>query len=173
MGPAGKYCARAWFRFNKGIHFCILALVSLSASPCSDRENMLVSVASAAFDNNMSYYLHLKGFDTVRTNTIRNVNTEELVQRHLLVVVARAPEGRENVAVSRATREPKGTCGGGGIVWDEAQNDRKRTTVCLLLLRKNTPEKALNLSHNYLKKVNLLSPFSPLTLSPATSSLVA
>lgn len=130
MGLGGKYCAGTCFCFNLRIYVCILALISLSASPCFNQENMLVSVTSAAFDNNMSHYFYLKGFNTVRTNTIWNVNTEEVLQRHLLVA-ARAPECQDSVAVSGATREPKGT--EKYFVLDKAQKDGKRATVWLLL----------------------------------------
>lgn len=128
MGKGGKYCAGTWFHFNLRIHFCILALISLSASPCFNRENMLVSVTSAAFDNNMSHYLYLKGFNTVRTNTIWNVNTEEVLQRHLLVA-ARALECQDKLlspGQQGNLKEWRNI-----FVLDEVQKDSQKESNCL------------------------------------------
>lgn len=94
---------------------------------------MLVSATSAAFDNNMSYYLYLKEFNTVRTNTIRNVNTEELIQRHLLAVASTLE--RQNNAGLQGNQEPKGI-GKHFFVLEKAQKDGKTATASLLLFQK-------------------------------------
>lgn len=65
VGLGGKHLAGAQLCFNLRINFCILAFVSLSASPCSNHRNLFVSLTSATFDNNTSYYLYLHEFNTL------------------------------------------------------------------------------------------------------------
>lgn len=64
MGLGGEHLAGARLCFNLRINFCVLAFVSLSASPCSKHRNLRVSSTSAALDNNTSYYLYLHEFNT-------------------------------------------------------------------------------------------------------------
>lgn len=65
VGLGGEHLAGAQLCFNLRINFCILAFVSLSASPCSNHRNLFVSLTSATFDNNTSYYLYLHEFNTL------------------------------------------------------------------------------------------------------------
>lgn len=65
MGLGGEHLAGARLCFNLRIKFCVLAFVSLSASPCSNHRNLFVSLTSATFDNNTSYYLYLHELNTL------------------------------------------------------------------------------------------------------------
>lgn len=65
VGLGAECLAGARLCFDLRINFCILAFVSLSASPCSNHRNLFVSLTSATFDNNTSYYLYLHELNTL------------------------------------------------------------------------------------------------------------
>lgn len=65
MGLGGECLAGARLCLDLRINFCVLAFVSLSASPCSNHRNRRVSSTSAPLDNNTSYYLYLHEFNTL------------------------------------------------------------------------------------------------------------